>query len=167
MGAPNLLEHLRAAGLHLAMVDAKIVVTPRAMLTDELRKTIKYNRDALARSLAPIRRSSNPLMTAEQADDCHAGAWDDAEVSAFATRVLILLRRGIGADDADDLAERLTLRDREGDDRRMCVECSHLSDGGRCLADAAGRVHGADRRLEPVTTILQRCETFGLRKGLE
>ena len=166
MGAPDVLQHLNAAGLHLALSDGKIIVTPRAKLTDDLRQSIKDNRDALLRALALTRRSGNPWMTAEQADDCHADAWNDAEISAFTTRVLILLRRGIGADDADNLAERLTLRDRECGDRRMCVECSHLGDGGRCLAAAAGRVPGADRRLEPVTTLLQRCEAFGLRKGL-
>ena len=166
MGAPDVLQHLRAAGLHLAVSGDKIIVTPRSVLTDDLRQTIKENRYKLLLALTATRRSGNPLMTAEQADDCHAGAWDDNELTAFTTRVLMLQRRGIEADDADNLAERLTLRDRDGDDRRMCVECSHLGDGGRCLAAAAGRVHGADRRLEPVPTILQRCEAFGLRKGL-
>ena len=129
MGAPDVLQHLHAAGLHLALSDGKIIVTPRAKLTDDLRQTIKDNRDKLLQALTPTRRSGNPLMTAKQADDCHAAAWDDAEISAFTTRVVFFLRRGIGADDADDLAERLTLRDRDGDDRRMCVECSHLGDG--------------------------------------
>ena len=166
MGAPDVLQHLHAAGLHLALIDGKIIVQPRSKLTDNLRQSIKDNRDKLLQALAATRRSGNPLMTAEQADDCHAGAWDDDELSAFTTRVLMLQRRSIEADDADNLAERLTLRDRDGDDRRMCVECSHLGDGGRCLAAAAGRVHGADRRMEPVPTVLQRCEAFGLRKGL-
>ena len=166
MGAPDVLQHLHAAGLHLALIDGRIIVTPRAKITADLRQSIKDNRDELLHALAPSRRSGKPSMTAEQADECHACGWDDDELSAFTTRVLMLQRRGIGADHADDLAERLTLRDREGDDRRMCVECSHLGDGGRCLATAAGRVHGADRRLEPVPTILTRCMAFGLRKGL-
>ena len=166
MGAPDVLQHLHAAGLHLAVIDGKIIVQPRSKITDDLRQSIKDNRDKLLQALAATRRSGNPLVTAEQADDCHAGAWDDDELSAFTTRVLMLQRRSIEADDADNLAERLTLRDRDGDDRRMCVECSHLGDGGRCLAAAAGRVHGADRRMEPVPTVLQRCEAFGLRKGL-
>ena len=52
----------------------------------------------------------------------------------FHGRVLRFVQRGINAPDADDLAERLTLRDREGDDRRMCVECVHLKANGRCAA---------------------------------
>ena len=70
------------------------------------------------------------------------------------------------AADAELLAERLTLRDRDGDDRRLCLECSWLGDTGRCLAAATGRIPGADRRLEQEQTILQRCDAFGLRKGL-
>jgi len=72
----------------------------------------------------------------------------------------------LGQADGDDLAERLSLRDRDGDDRRCCLECSWLGDTGRCLAAATGRIPGADRRLEPVQTVLQRCLAFGLRKGL-
>ena len=90
--------------------------------------------------------------------------WDNAEIAAFTARTerFALLGRA----DADDLAERLTLRDRDGDDRRLCLECTWLGDTGRCLAAATGRIPGADRRLEPVQTILQRCDAFGLRKGL-
>jgi hypothetical protein len=105
-------------------------------------------------------------LTPEQADECHAGGWDDAEISAFVQRHARLLALGFGDGDANDVAERLTLRDRDGDDRRMCVECTWLGDTGRCLAAATGRIPGMDRRLEPVQSILQRCGAFGLRKGL-
>ena len=99
-------------------------------------------------------------LTREQGDRCHAGGWDDAEIATFATRHARMLRRGYSDADAQDLAERLTLRDREGDDRRLCVECGALDRRGRCMVAAAGRLPGADRRLEPVPTILQRCEGF-------
>ena len=73
---------------------------------------------------------------------------------------------GMGRADAETLAEKLTRRDREHDDRRLCLECTWLGDSGRCLAAATGRISGADRRLEPVQTILRQCGAFGLRKGL-
>jgi len=103
-------------------------------------------------------------LTGEDADRCHALCRDTAEIAVFTARTerFALLGRA----DADDLAERLTLRDRDGDDRRYCLECTWLGDTGRCLAAATGRIPGADRRLEPVQTILQRCVAFGLRKGL-
>jgi hypothetical protein len=103
-------------------------------------------------------------LTNEEADRCHAPCWEDPEIAAFtfrAERLAIL-----GRTDGDDLAERLTLRDRDGDDRRLCLECTWLGDTGRCLAAATGRIPGADRRLEPVQTILQRCGAFGLHMGL-
>lgn len=103
-------------------------------------------------------------LTKDEADRCHAPCWDDAEIVAFTARTERFAQ--MGRADADDLAERLTLRDRDGDDRRLCVECSWLGDAGRCLAAASGRIPRADRRMEPVQTILQRCVAFGLRKGL-
>lgn len=103
-------------------------------------------------------------LTNDDSDRCHAPCWDDAEIAAFTARTERFAV--LGQADADDLAERLTLRDRDGDDRRLCLECTWLGDTGRCLAAATGRIPGADRRLEPVQTILQRCGAFGLRKGL-
>ena len=116
------------------------------------------------RPTAPAERPYR--LTNDDAGRCHAPCWDDAEIAAFTARTerFALLGRA----DAEDLAERLTLRDRDGDgdDRRMCLECTWLGDTGRCLAAATGRIPGADRRLEPMQTILQRCGAFGLRKGL-
>ena len=103
-------------------------------------------------------------LTNDEADRCHASGWDDAEIAAFTARAERFAL--LGCADADDLAERLTPRDRDGDDRRLCLECTWLGDTGRCLAAATGRLRGADRRLEPVQTILQRCDAFGLRNGL-
>lgn len=114
---------------------------------------------------APRAAADRPhRLTNEEADRCHAPCWDDGEIAAFTTRAERFAL--LGRTDADDLAERLTLRDRDGDDRRLCLECTWLGDTGRCLAAATGRLPGADRRLEPVQTILQCCGAFGLRKGL-
>ncbi len=158
MGAVDVLQHLHAAGLHLALSGDKIMVTPSGKLTDDLRKTIKDHRDKLLRVLSPIRQSGNSLMTADQADGCHAYAWADAEIFAFTTRVQMLLRRGLGENDAADLAERLTLRDREGDDRRMCVECGAYRPG-RCGNHRRAGLGGADVGRD-LAAMLQRCAGF-------
>lgn len=105
-------------------------------------------------------------LTSDEADRCHAPCWDDAEIAAFTARTERFALLGRADAGADDLAERLTLRDRDGDDRRLCLECTWLGDTGRCLAAATGRIPGADRRLEPVQTILQRCGAFGLLMAL-
>ena len=174
MGTADLLHHLRGAGLVLTLTPAGAVhVAPRRALTDNHRAAIRAERDALVLALQaeasrppPPRRSGNPLMTPDEGDDCHAGGWDDAEIDAFKARQARFTRMGQSDADAEHLAERLTLRDRDGDDRRLCLECTWLGDTGRCLAAATGRIPGADRRLEPMQTILQRCDAFGLRKGL-
>ena len=171
MGTPELLHHLRSAGLVLTLTPTGgLHVAPRSGLTDDHRAAIRAERDALVMALqaeaAPsLRRSGNPLMTPEQGDDCHAGGWDDAEIVAFTAREARFTRMGRAAD-AEHLAERLTLRDRQHDDRRLCLECAALADNWRCLVAARGRLAGADRRLEPVQTILQRCPGFTLAPGL-
>lgn len=118
--------------------------------------------------VSPPQSTSNPKpggsATHGGTDWPDARCWDDAKIATFTARTerFALLGRA----DADDLAERLTRRDRDRDDRRLCLECTWLGDAGRCLAAATGRIPGADRRLEPVQTVLQRCGAFGLRKGL-
>lgn len=172
MGAPELLHHLRGAGLVLTLTPAGgLHVAPRTALTDDHRAAIRTERDALVLALQaeaqdpPSQRSGNPLMTPEQSDECHAGGWDDAELSAFTAREARFIRMGRVAD-AEHLAERLTLRDRQRDDRRLCLECAALADNRRCLVALSGRLAGADRRIEPVQTILQRCPGFMRASGL-
>ena len=174
MGAPELLRHLRSAGLMLTLTPVgRVHVAPRDALTDDHRAAIRAERDALVVALqaeaadasTQPRCSGNPLMTPEQGDDCHAGGWEDAEIDAFTVRQ-VRFTRMCRAADAEHLAERLTLRDRQHDDRRLCLECAARSEGGRCLVAARGRLPEADRRLEPVPTILQRCLGFRLAPGL-
>lgn len=64
-----------------------------------------------------------------------------------------------------DLAALLARRDADGDDRRMCCECSHLEKAGRCALARAGKLKGATRELEPVRYLLQRCSGFRLCGG--
>lgn len=173
MGAPELLHHLRGVGLVLTLTPAGALhVAPRTALTDDYRAAIRAGRDALLLALLAEAekpatpppspgRSGNPPMTPEPGDECHASGWDDAEIDAFQRREARFIRMG-RASDAEHLAERLTLRDRQHDDRRLCLECSELGENGRCQAAARGRLAGAHRRLEPVLTILQRCEGFTL-----
>lgn len=55
-------------------------------------------------------------------------------------------------------------RDRERDDRRMCIECEHLQRDGGCFAARQGWIANAVKTLQPVLTVLQRCEHFGWQK---
>lgn len=175
MGAAELLRHLRGAGFHLKLTPAGgVYVGPRSALTDSHRSAIRAERNALVLALRAeglpqpsllLQRSGDPLLTPEQGDNCNAAGRDDTETHVYRARKERFTRMGRAAD-AGYLAERLTLRDRQYDDRRMCVECTALAEDGRCLAAASGSLPGASRELEPVQAILQRCESFSVALGL-
>jgi len=111
------------------------------------------------------------------ADDFHRPARADNEISekrsgthcqnrqkvaAFIARRDRLLRWGWKIQDAEALAERLTLRDAD-DDRRACVECDHCRPGLTC---DAYRAAGVGRELGPdLATLLQRCPAFVPSEG--
>lgn len=95
-----------------------------------------------------------------------SSAMNSAEISAFDARVRRFTEIGLALPAAEELADALLVRDRDGDDRRLCVECKHLGEQGRCVAAVSGRLSGVAAALQPVQTILKRCDAFDLRKGL-
>lgn len=96
-----------------------------------------------------------------EADAAHAEPWNDAAIGRFVARVGLFMRRGIGATDADDIAERLHLRDVQVDDRRLCVECIHLAGRAGAWRCSNHRAAGVGRDLPAVlTTTMQRCPGF-------
>lgn len=106
---------------------------------------------AVAPHARVLRTSANPLMTAAQGDDCHSPCWTEAEMGTFAERSNRAMRLGLSPLDAEYIAERLTLRDRDTDDRMLCVECARATPGPRC---AARQAFLADQ--------LKRCPLFKL-----
>lgn len=100
-------------------------------------------------------------LSAAEADAAHAEAWTDDQIAAFVARVSLFMRRGIGATDADNLAERLHLRDVRADDRRLCIECAHLAGrpgAWRCTNHRPAGVGAALPRA--LVTLPQRCGGF-------
>ena len=166
MGAPELLHHLRGAGLVLTLRPAGgLRVAPRTALTDDHRAAIRTERDALVLALQaeaeqppPPRRSGNPLMTPEQGDDCHAGGWDDADIERFQDRRARLLRWGWPEPQAERLAERLVQRHREHDVRVSCTECRHYRPG-RCGNHKAAMLCTSEVGRD-LAALLQRCPGY-------
>ena len=152
MGARDLLTELVGAGMTVAPEGDKLVVRPSSLLTDEWRNQLRAAKPEL---MALLRSAARSPATTD---------WLDGEIADFLVRRDRLMRWGHSEADAEALAERLLQRDRDGDDRRMCVECTSLTRASRCSVAAAGRMPGVDRRLEPVSTVLQRCEAFQPRK---
>jgi hypothetical protein len=53
-----------------------------------------------------------------------SSAMNGAEIAAFADRLHKFSGKGISRSDSELLANKLVVRDRESDDRRVCLECS-------------------------------------------
>mgnify|MGYP003405171820 FL=1 len=86
--------------------------------------------------------------------------WGDKEIRRFQFRVELFKRRGWSEADAETWADRLFERDYERDDRRLCIECKNLQRDGGCFAAKQGRLPNTSRHLQPITSMLQRCECF-------
>lgn len=153
MGARELLHELAGAGLTVTADGDRLMIRPATKLTDDMRGALRAAKPELLMLLTRPYR-----LARDEAERCHADGWNDAEIATFTTRVTLFMRRGVSVTDADDLAERLTLRDRDGDARCMCIECAHYRPG-RCGNHRSAGLHTADVGRALAMT-LQRCPGF-------
>jgi hypothetical protein len=94
-------------------------------------------------------------LAPHDAERCHTLGWDESEIAAFTARRNRLMRWGWAEPQADAVAERLTLRDRDGDDRITCTECSAYRPG-RCGNHRRTGLGTADVGRD-LATMSQRC----------
>lgn len=100
-----------------------------------------------------------PLQCATVSDADLAGvAWSDADIARFLDRRARLLRWGWAEPEAETLAERLTLRDRERDDRVSCTDCRHFK-SGRCGNHRRAGLNAPELGRD-LAGLLQRCPGF-------
>ena len=97
----------------------------------------------------------------------HSDAMNTGEINTLTARLARFTDKGLSLDDSEALADKLVLRDRDEDDRRVCLECKHFTGHGpgscRCGNwQAAGvAVHPRDTRLAADLVVqLQRCDGF-------
>ena len=90
-------------------------------------------------------------------------AMTGAEIDNFKARLSKFGDKGLTATDCEALADKLVKRDRESDDRRVCLECRNLSGYGlgtwRCSNWKAAGVGASGLPLDLVL-MLQRCDGF-------
>ena len=154
MGAPDLLRHLREAGFTVAPADGGgIRVAPSASLTDAHRQAIRDHRAELLTLLAPS-TGADPDRWCWP----HSDAMNSAELEQFAKRAQQFNRRGMSAEAAEAMADRLLIRDREQDDRRTCLECT-IYRPGRCSNHRRAGLQAPDVGRD-LATLLQRCPGF-------
>lgn len=93
----------------------------------------------------------------------HSSAMNGREIDTFMARLARFSDMGLGLEVAQGIADRLMVRDRDADDRSVCLECTHLRRGWRCanwdLAGVAIRASDAQLPAEFVS-LLQRCNGF-------
>ena len=97
----------------------------------------------------------------------HSSAMNGAEIDTFAARLHKFADKGLARNDGEALADKLVLRDRDQDDRRVCLECKHFAGHGagswRCDNwQAAGvAIRSRDAQLPADLVMqLQRCDGF-------
>lgn len=73
-----------------------------------------------------------------------------------AARVDLFTRRGLRLKDAEQLAATIVRRPADFDDRRICLECRHLS-GNNCSRAAYA---GVGRVVQAIVRLPQRCPAF-------
>ena len=104
----------------------------------------------------------------------HSSAMNGAEIDAFRTRQALFTGKGISQGEAEAVADKLVLRDRDLDDRRLCLECSnlqsHWAGTWRCgdwqWAGIAHRVKDAQLSAQQVQQP-QRCGGFKAAQGAD
>ncbi len=96
-----------------------------------------------------------------------SAAMTGREIDTFTARLARFTDKGTSTDVGEALADKLVIRDRESDNRRLCLECLHLAGYGpgswRCgnwqRAGIALRVR--DNQLPAdLIRLLQRCDGF-------
>lgn len=111
----------------------------------------------------------------DPAPDLDRHCWPDTtamtgrEIDTFTARLHKFTNKGLARNDGEVLAKRLVLRDRDQDDRRVCLECQHFAWHGaeswRCgnwqAAGIALRPRDAQLPADLVVQ-LQRCDGFSL-----
>lgn len=93
----------------------------------------------------------------------HSEAMTGGEIDAFTARLTRFTDKGLTLADGVALADKLVTRDRDADDRRLCMECKHLAGFGpwRCLQ---WRLAGWGQPGVPADIVLQlqRCDGFNV-----
>ncbi|MBB4226020.1 hypothetical protein [Variovorax guangxiensis] len=95
---------------------------------------------------------------ADGGNGANSANWPEIGIDAdqHAARVELFTRRGLRVKDAEQLAEQVSQRAVDLDDRRLCLECRHLS--GKLCSRAA--YAGAGRVVEAIVMVPQRCPAF-------
>ena len=127
----------------------------------------------VAPSMAPMQKTggdspaaNDPTPDPDRWAWPHSTAMTGAEIDTFTARLVRVTDKGLTLDAGEALADKLVTRDRESDDRRLCLECLHLAGHAgswRCRdwQRAGVAIQARDAALPGDLVIqLQRCNGF-------
>ena len=190
MSLKSLMKHLQSRSADTPDTSEKIMGYPRKAPNDagctlDTSDTLRLN---ITREISQVRRlekTPGPLASLVQyvledvqrpgiAEPANAlakhfdrwcwpnsSAMNTSEIEVFTQRAHQFNQRGLAQHDAEKLADQLVSRDREGDDRRLCLECEHFGRprAWRCQQwQRAGL--GAKEVPAELIQQLQRCQAF-------
>jgi hypothetical protein len=120
---------------------------------------------AVANQQKPPANDPAPAIDTDRWCWPHSTAMTGAEIATFTARLSRFTDKGLILHDGEALADRLVIRDRDSDDRHLCLECLHLAGHGswRCSnwhrSGIASQSRDAGLPGELVWK-LQRCDGF-------
>jgi hypothetical protein len=147
--------------------------------------TAKTDETAVARLLAvssvphpSVFQKRDSSISFIEHSDCwcwpHSSAMSGGEIDLFSARHHRFTDKGLPSADGATLVDKLMIRDREPDNRRVCLECIHLTGHGastwRCgnWQGAGVALRARDAQLATALVIqLQRCDGFAAVQGRE
>lgn len=123
--------------------------------------------DSLVANDAPV-ESNHKVTTRVAATSAEPDRWSwpngtamgQAELDIFTGRLARFTDLGLSIEAAEALADNLVIRDREGDDRGICLECRHLVGSVRCSTPELSGLGVTGLRVvevHPIRDRLQRC----------
>ena len=108
--------------------------------------------------------ANDPTATAKNPDRwCwpHSNAMSGEEIDTFTARLARFTDKGLTLTDGVAVAGKLVPRDREDDDRRLCLECTHLAGFGPWRCNQWRRAGlGQPGIPSDMERQLQRCDGF-------
>jgi len=145
MNPSSILSTLKDAGVTASLAPPNGVnLKPTALVTQHLIDLVKVYKKELLEALDGSAMVFSPGLASQQTE------------SSFNRRMALFF----GRKDAKELAQRLQRRDRDKDDRRMCVECAHFTANTFCRNHKVAEVPpmvGSD-----FSVMLQRCRGFAM-----
>ena len=156
----SLADLMRKGSLRALATTAFATATPATVATHETgcAATVAEVATVAVANATDTKAANDPAPDPDRWCWPHSDAMTGAEIDRMVSRVERFVARGLNLIDATALADTLVIRDRDGDDRRLCLECDHLRPGGRCGVRTVADVPGG--RLIDALPILQRCNQF-------